>query len=81
MDELFSGRIETPKSGESPRKAEDGKDVEKIVPENKEILSITDSLAGILHQQYDLDDIRVKELKMKYGVCRHEKQGNAKKRV
>ena len=81
MDRLFSGRIATPKSVESPHKAEDGKDIEKSVSENKEFFTITDSLAGILHQQYELDDIRDQELKMKYGVCRHEKPGNAKKRV
>ena len=44
-----------------------GEEVGRLIPKDTIVSSLTDSLTGILHQQYDLNDIRDKDIASKYG--------------
>lgn len=44
-----------------------GQEIGRLVPKDTVISSLTDSLTGILHEEYDSDLIREKDLRTKYG--------------
>ncbi len=45
-----------------------GKEIGRFVPKNTTISYLTDTLTGILKDNYDLDDEKIKRLNEKYGI-------------
>lgn len=46
-----------------------GKQVARLIPEDAAVSYLTDSLTGILKENYDLDEAKDKELREKYEVA------------
>ncbi len=45
-----------------------GKEIGRFVPKNVTVSYLTDSLTGVLKENYDLDDEKTKRLNEKYGI-------------
>lgn len=45
-----------------------GKEIGRFVPKNVTISYLTDSLTGVLKENYNLDDEKTKRLNEKYGI-------------
>ena len=45
-----------------------GKEIARLVPKDRVITSITESLTGVLQSDYDLDDARSSSLRDKYEI-------------
>ena len=45
-----------------------GKEIARLIPKDRVITSITESLTGVLQSDYDLDDARSSSLRDKYEI-------------
>ncbi len=45
-----------------------GKEIGRFVPKNVTVSYLTDSLTGVLKENYDLDDEKTERLNEKYGI-------------
>ncbi len=45
-----------------------GKEIGRFIPKNVTVSYLTDSLTGILKENYNLDDEKTKRLNEKYGI-------------
>ena len=45
-----------------------GKEVGRFIPKDKTVSYLTDSLAGILKNQYDIEEAKTERLKEKYDI-------------
>lgn len=54
-------------SGQEVIITRNGKEVGRLVPKDTAVSYLTDSLAGIIKESYDLDKVKEEELMKKYG--------------
>ena len=54
-------------SGQEIIITKNGKEVGRLVPKDTAVSYLTDSLAGIIKESYDLDKVKEEELMKKYG--------------
>lgn len=68
MKNNFGRYLNLVMSGQEIIVTKNGKEVGRFVPKGAAISYLTDSLTGILKEDYDLDQIKEERLKEKYAV-------------
>lgn len=67
MQNNFGRYLNLVMSGQEVIVTKNGKEVGRFIPKDATMSYLTDSLTGILKDDYDLDDVKEERLKEKYG--------------
>ena len=68
MQNNFGRYLSMVMSGQEIIVTKNGKEVGRFIPKDATVSYLTDSLTGILQEDYDLDEAKEKSLRDKYGV-------------
>ena len=67
MQNNFGRYLNLVMSGQEIVVTKNGREVGRFIPGDAAVSYLTDSLTGILKEDYDLDEIKTERLKEKYG--------------
>ena len=68
MQNNFGRYLSMVMSGQEIIVTKNGKEVGRFIPKDATVSYLTDSLTGILQEDYDLDEAKEESLREKYGV-------------
>lgn len=69
MQNNFGRYLNLVMSGQEIIVTKNGREVGRFIPKDAAVSYLTDSLTGILKDDYDLDETRSERLKEKYGIA------------
>lgn len=67
MQNNFGKYLSLVMSGQEVIVTKNGREVGRFVPKDSAVSYLTDSLTGILKEDYDLDAVKAESMKAKYG--------------
>ncbi len=68
MQNNFGRYLSMVMSGQEIIVTKNGKEVGRFIPKDATVSYLTDSLTGILQEDYDLDEAKEESLREKYGI-------------
>lgn len=68
MQNNFGRYLNLVMSGQEIVVTKNGREVGRFIPKDAAVSYLTDSLTGILKENYDLDTVKEERLKEKYGI-------------
>lgn len=68
MQNNFGRYLNLVMSGQEIIVTKNGREVGRFIPKNAAVSYLTDSLTGILKNEYDLDEVKAERLKEKYEI-------------
>lgn len=69
MQNNFGRYLNLVMSGQEIVVTKNGREVGRFIPKDAAVSYLTDSLTGILKENYDLDTMKEERLKEKYGIA------------
>lgn len=69
MQNNFGKYLSLVMSGQEIIVTKNGKEVGRFVPKDAAVSYLTDSLTGILKEDYDLDEVKAESMREKYGAA------------
>ena len=69
MQNNFGRYLNLVMSGQEIVVTKNGREVGRFIPKDAAVSYLTDSLTGILKENYDLDNVKEERLKEKYGIA------------
>ena len=73
MQNNFGRYLNLVMSGQEVIVTKKGREVGRFIPKDAAVSYLTDSLTGILKEDYDLDEVKAESMRAKYGsVDRHQ---------
>lgn len=67
MQNNFGRYLNLVMSGQEIIVTKNGREVGRFIPKDVAVSYLTDSLTGILREDYDLDEVKVESMRAKYG--------------
>lgn len=67
MQNNFGRYLNLVKSGQEILVTKNGREVGRFIPKEVAVSYLTDSLTGILKEDYDLDEVKAESMRAKYG--------------
>lgn len=67
MQNNFGRYLNLVMSGQEIIVTKNGREVGRFIPKDVAVSYLTDSLTGILKEDYDLDEVKVESMRAKYG--------------
>lgn len=67
MQNNFGGYLNLVMSGQEIIVTKNGKEVGRFIPKDAVVSYLTDSLTGILKEDYNLDEVKSESMREKYG--------------
>ena len=68
MQNNFGKYLSLVMSGQEIIVTKNGKEVGRFVPKDAAVSYLTDSLTGILKEDYDMDEVKAESMREKYGA-------------
>lgn len=69
MQNNFGRYLNLVMSGQEVIVTKNGREVGRFIPKDAAVSYLTDSLTGILKEEYDLDEAKSERLMVKYGIA------------
>lgn len=69
MQNNFGRYLNLVMSGQEVIVTKNGREVGRLIPKDAAVSYLTDSLTGILKEEYDLDEAKSERLMEKYGIA------------
>lgn len=69
MQNNFGRYLNLVMSGQEVIVTKNGREVGRFIPKDAAVSYLTDSLTGILKEEYDLDEAKLERLMEKYGIA------------
>ena len=69
MQNNFGRYLNLVMSGQEVIVTKNGREVGRFIPKDAAVSYLTDSLTGILKEEYDLDEAKSERLREKYGIA------------
>ena len=69
MQNNFGRYLNLVMSGQEVIVTKNGREVGRFIPKDAAVSYLTDSLTGILNEEYDLDEAKSERLMEKYGIA------------